>query len=125
MRDEDVPKLRRTDEPEFLDPELGANLWSFPDIFQTARLLFYLHAAHPHEVPLRDVEIHFAWTTPYARKVVRDLKRYGYIEIIRMPHKRIYYLGTRRYKLTRRGYDCVQALLREATPPALLEGISP
>jgi hypothetical protein len=113
-------RLERTDEPKWLDPKKGGNLWSLPDIFQTTRLLFYLHAAYPEAVPPRDISIHLGWDSNERRYAIIALKRYAYIEVVNFPRKRVYYKGSKRYRITRRGWEAVQDLLKEATRPQSL-----
>lgn len=122
---ESIHGIERTDEPKWLDPKKGVNLWSLPDIFPTTRFLFYLHAAYPDALSAKDVNFHFGWDSLYLRNIVKALNKYAYIELIRLPNKRIYYKGNRRYKLSRRGLEAVNDLLKEATRPAILEKIQP
>lgn len=117
------PRLERTNEPKWLDPKEGVNLWSLPDIFPTVRFLFYLNAAHPEAISAKDVNFHFGWDARYFRNIVRKLNEFGYIEITKLPNKRIYFKGSRRYKLSRRGFEAVQDLLKEGTAPIFLEKV--
>ena len=124
MNADDQTKVQRTTEPKWLDPRHGVNLFSIPNIFPTTRLLFYVHSVYPESVPLRDLEFHFGWDMPYARVMVRHLTQYAFIERIKLPQKRTNYRGTIRYRLTKRGLDAVEDLLREGTFPVVVEGIS-